>query len=79
MQAVLYSNGNQESERAKTLLESLDAEILEYKLDNHFTQRSFESEFGEKAEYPQVSIGYQHIGSLKDTLHFLGENGMFVV
>jgi len=79
MQAVLYSNGNQESERARTLLESLNAEILEYKLNNHFTQRSFESEFGEKAEYPQVSIGYQHIGSLKDTLHFLGESGMLVV
>jgi hypothetical protein len=79
MQAVLYSNGNQESERARTLLESLNAEILEYKLNNHFTQRSFESEFGEKAEYPQVSIGYQHIGSLKDTLHFLGESGMLVI
>tara|TARA_R100001460_G_scaffold97681_1_gene140295 strand:+ start:109 stop:348 length:240 start_codon:yes stop_codon:yes gene_type:complete len=79
MQAVLYSNGNQESERARTLLESLNAEILEYRLNNHFSQRAFESEFGEEAEYPQVSIGYKHIGSLKDTLHFLGENGMFVV
>tara|TARA_B100000902_G_C26823342_1_gene675100 strand:+ start:66 stop:305 length:240 start_codon:yes stop_codon:yes gene_type:complete len=79
MQAVLYSNGNQESERARTLLESLNAEILEYRLNNHFSQRAFESEFGEEAEYPQVSIGYQHIGSLKETLQFLGNRGLFVV
>lgn len=79
MQAVLYSNGNQESERARTLLESLNAEILEYRLNNHFSQRAFESEFGEEAEYPQVSIGFQHIGSLKETLQFLGNRGLFVV
>ena len=79
MQAVLYSNGNQESERARTLLESLNAKILEYRLNNHFSQRAFESEFGEEAEYPQVSIGYQHIGSLKETLQFLGNRGLFVV
>jgi len=57
----------------------LNAEILEYRLNNHFSQRAFESEFGEEAEYPQVSIGYQHIGSLKETLQFLGNRGLFVV
>jgi glutaredoxin len=71
---VLYSNGNQECERAKTLLESLHVQIQEYKLDNHFTERSFVSEFGEEAEYPQVAIGYKHIGGLKDTLHFFQDN-----
>ena len=71
---VLYSNGNQECERAKTLLESLHVQIQEYKLDNHFTERSFVSEFGEEAEYPQVAIGYKHIGGLKDTLHFFKDN-----
>ena len=71
---VLYSNGNQECERAKTLLESLHIQIQEYKLDNHFTERSFVSEFGEEAEYPQVAIGYKHIGGLKDTLHFFQDN-----
>ena len=71
---VLYSNGSQECERAKTLLESLHIQIQEYKLDNHFTERSFVSEFGEEAEYPQVAIGYKHIGGLKDTLHFFKDN-----
>ena len=71
---VLYSNGNQESERARTLLESLNIQIQEYKLNNHFTERSFVSEFGEEAEYPQVAIGYKHIGGLKDTLHYFKDN-----
>jgi glutaredoxin len=73
---VLYSNGNQECERARTLLETLKVQIQEYKLNNHFTQKSFNSEFGEKAEYPQVSIGYKHIGGLKDTLHYFQEHNL---
>jgi glutaredoxin len=73
---VLYSNGNQECERARTLLETLKVQIQEYKLNNHFTQKSFNSEFGENAEYPQVSIGYKHIGGLKDTLHYFQEHNL---
>jgi glutaredoxin len=73
---VLYSNGNQECERAKTLLESLHVQIQEYKLDNHFNERSFISEFGDEAEYPQVAIGYKHIGGLKDTLHFFKDRNL---
>jgi|TARA_Y100000389_G_scaffold198074_1_gene233909 hypothetical protein len=78
MQAVIYSNGSQECERMASLLKKLDAQILEYKLNNHFTQRSFESEFGLEATYPQVSIGYSHIGDMKETLQFMKTNGMFV-
>ena len=73
---VLYSNGNQECERAKTLLESLHVQIHEYKLNNHFTERSFVSEFGEEAEYPQIAIGYKHVGGLKDTLHFFKDRNI---
>ena len=73
---VLYTNGSQECERARMLLEKLNAQIQEYKLNNHFTQRAFVSEFGEGAEYPQVSIGYKHIGGLKDTLHYFQENNL---
>ncbi len=73
---VLYSNGNQESERARTLLETLNVQIQEYELGNHFTERSFFSEFGEEAEYPQVAIGYKHIGGLKDTLHYFKEHNL---
>ena len=73
---VLYSNGNQECERARTLLETLKVQIQEYKLNNHFTQKSFNSEFGEEAEYPQVAIGYKHIGGLKDILHYFQENNL---
>jgi len=76
MQAVIYSNGNQECQRAKTLLEKLDFQILEYKLNQHFSERGFVEEFGEEAEYPQVNVGFRHIGSLKDTLHYCKENGL---
>ena len=76
MEAVIYSNGNQESERAKDLLDKLNFQIQVYKLNNHFTQRAFVSEFGENAEYPQVSIGYKHIGGLKDTLHYFQEKNI---
>ena len=71
---VLYTNGSQECERARTLLETLNVQIQEYKLGNHFTERSFFSEFGEEAEYPQVAIGCKHIGGLKDTLHYFEEH-----
>ena len=48
MQAVIYSNGNLECERAKTLLEKLNFQISEYKLNQHFSARGFAEEFGER-------------------------------
>ena len=72
---VLYTNGGQESERIRQLLLSLGGEYLEYTLGTDFTERQFRTEFGESAEYPQVSIGYKHIGGLKDTLHYLKDTG----
>tara|TARA_A100001201_G_scaffold57302_1_gene55411 strand:- start:253 stop:489 length:237 start_codon:yes stop_codon:yes gene_type:complete len=77
MQAVIYSNGNQECERVKILLEKLNFQIQVYKLNQHFSERGFVEEFGEEAEYPQVNVGFRHIGGLKDTLHFMKEHGMF--
>lgn len=73
---VLYTNGGQESERIRQLLLSIGGEYLEYTLDKDFTEKQFHSEFGETAEYPQVSIGYNHIGGLKDTLNYLKETGV---
>ena len=75
---VIYSNGSQECERMAMLLRSLGGEFLEYKLGQHFTQRGFEAEFGKEAEYPQINIGYSHIGSMKETLQFMKERGVFV-
>ena len=68
MLAVIYSNGSQECERIAQLLKSLGGEFLEYRLNNHFTQRAFEQEFGEGATYPQVAIGSRHVGNMKETL-----------
>ena len=51
MEAVIYSNGNQECERAKILLEKLNFQIHVYKLNQHFSERGFVEEFGEEAEY----------------------------
>ena len=78
MAAVIYSNGSQECERMAQLLKSLGGEFLEYKLNNHFTQKGFEAEFGEEAEYPQVNIGFKHIGGMKETLKYMSEKGMFL-
>ena len=74
---VVYSNGNQESERIKALLESLCAEFHEYRLNQHFDQRAFENEFGPDATYPQVAIGAKHIGNIKETLAYAKERGYF--
>ena len=78
MAAVIYSNGSQECERMAQLLKSLGGEFLEYKLNHHFTQKGFEAEFGEEATYPQVNIGFKHIGDMKETLHYMSEKGMFL-
>ena len=76
MQGVVYTNGNQESERLTSLLKKLKIDILEYKLNNHFSQRAFESEFGVGAEYPQCALGLSHIGGMKETLQALKANGI---
>jgi glutaredoxin len=69
--AVIYSNGSQECERISMLLKNIGGEFLEYKLNEHFTQRGFESEFGSNAEYPQINIGFKHVGGMKETLQYL--------
>ena len=74
---VIYSNGSQECERMTSLLKNLGGEFLEYKLNQHFTQRGFVEEFGEDAEYPQINIGFKHIGGMKETLQFMKEKGLF--
>ena len=51
-------------------------EFLEYRLNEHFTQRAFEQEFGSDATYPQVLIGARHVGNLKETLQHMKERGM---
>ena len=76
--AVIYSNGSQECERIAQLLRSIGGEFLEYKLDKHFTQKAFEQEFGDEATYPQVAIGTKHIGSMKETLQYMNNHGMFL-
>ena len=73
---VLYTNGCQECDRARNLLLSLGGEVLEYVQGKDFTDGQFRREFGESAEYPQVAIGYRHIGGLKDTLHYLQGEGL---
>jgi len=75
---VIYSNGNQECERAKTLLEKLNFDIQVYRLNQHFSEKGFINEFGPEAEYPQVNIGFKHIGGLKETLKYMSYSGMFL-
>ena len=77
-QALVYSNGSQESERAKMVLEACGQEVREFLLGVDFSDKQFRAEFGSEAEYPQVAIGAKHIGSLKDTLHYCQEEGLLV-
>lgn len=76
MQAVLYTDGNQESERISMLLKSLGGEYLEYQLGVDFSDRQFRAEFGKDAEYPQITINHEHIGSLKETLQYFKEKNL---
>ena len=73
-QAWIYSNGNQECERATMLLTSIYSDFHEYFLNKEFTESQFLAEFGSEAEYPQIAIGVHHRGSLKETLHYLKDN-----
>ena len=77
MEAVIYSNGNQECERIKGLLESLTPIVHEYILGEQFTEDQFKKEFGEDATYPQIAIGHQHIGSMKEALQYMAQRGLF--
>jgi len=74
--SVIYTNDSQECQRVSQLIKSLGGKFLEYRLNEHFTQRAFEEEFGPDATYPQVSIGAKHVGNLKETLNHMKERGM---
>ena len=78
MQALVYSNGSQESERAKMVLDACGQEVKEFLLGVDFSDKQFRAEFGSEAEYPQVAIGLNHRGNLKETLKFMSDTGMFV-
>jgi len=78
MKAIIYSDRNIECERAEALLDACNFdEVITYHIDKDFTNNQFRDEFGFEACYPQISIGIKHIGGLKETLHYLSDNGMF--
>ena len=77
MQALVYGDGGQESERAKMVLEACGQDVKEFILGADFSDRQFRAEFGSEAEYPQVAIGLDHRGSLKETLKYMSDKGMF--
>lgn len=76
--ALVYGNGGQESERAVMVLEASGLDVKELLLDVDFAHKEFKAEFGNEAEYPQVAIGLDHRGTLKETLHYMSEKGMFL-
>ena len=78
IEALVYSNGSQESERAKMVLEACGQQVREFLLGVDFSDKQFRAEFGSEAEYPQVAIGLNHRGSLKETLQYMSDNGMFL-
>ena len=78
IEALVYSNGSQESERAKMVLEACGQQVREFLLGADFSDRQFRLEFGDDAEYPQVAIGLNHRGNLKETLKYMSDTGMFL-
>ena len=77
-QALVYSNRSQESERAVMVLEACGQEVKKFTLGIDFNDKQFRAEFGSEAEYPQVAIGLNHRGTLKETLKFMSDTGMFL-
>jgi|TARA_R100001460_G_scaffold14004_6_gene31528 glutaredoxin len=82
MQPVIYSNGSQECERAESLLNSVQFNecnnVKVFHLNEDFTIKQFKAEFGERAEFPQIAIGLNHRGTLKETIHYMSSKGMFL-
>ena len=78
IEALVYGNGSQESERAKMVLEACGQQVKEFLLGVDFSDKQFRAEFGSEAEYPQVAIGLNHRGTLKETLTYMSEQGMFL-
>ena len=78
IQALVYGNGSQECERAVMVLEACGQNVKQFLLGVDFSDRQFRAEFGSEAEYPQISIGLDHRGSLKETLKYMSDKGMFV-
>ena len=76
--AVIYSDGSQECERMSMLLRSLGGEFHEYLLGVDFSDKQFRMEFGSEATYPQVSLGSEHIGNMKEALQYMKDRGLFV-
>ena len=77
IQALVYSDGSQECERAKMVLEACGQEVREFLLGADFSDRQFRLEFGDEVEYPMISIGMFR-GTLKETLNYMNQKGMFV-
>jgi len=78
IQALVYSNGSQESERAVMVLEACDQDVKQFLLGVDFSDKQFRDEFGSEAEYPQVAIGLDHRGTLKETLKYMSDRGLFL-
>jgi len=78
MQALVYGNGSQECERAVMVLEACGQNVKQFLLGVDFSDRQFRAEFGSEAEYPQIAIGLNHRGSLKESLKYMSDEGMFV-
>ena len=82
MQPIIYSNRSQECERAESLLTSVQFDdsvnVRVLLLDDDFTDKQFRAEFGTEAEYPQVAIGLEHRGTLKETLKYMSDKGMLL-
>ena len=77
-QALVYSNGSQECERAIMVLEACGQDVRQFLLGVDFSDKQFRAEFGSEAEYPQVAIGLNHRGTLKETLKYMSDHGMFL-
>ena len=77
MQITIYSKENcPYCEKIKQVLNLINLNFIEYKLDEHFTRQNFIDEFGEGSTFPRVLIGDKLIGGCTETISYLKENNL---
>ena len=60
------------------VLEACGQQVKEFLLGVDFSDKQFRAEFGNEAEYPHDLYWFVHRGTLKETMNFMSEHGMFL-
>ena len=77
MKAVIYTrDACPYCVKVKQVLESLNAQITEYKFNEDFDRDQFYAEFGEGSTFPQVLLDEEHVGGCTETVKYLRQKNL---